>query len=506
MLLFLGALLSALKKYIKASLISVLMAKEMTRGITVKKEEDISEWYNQIIEKAELAEFSEVKGCLVIRPNGMAIWEAMQQFFDKAIKSHGVRNAYFPIFIPEKYFKLEAEHAEGFTPEVAWVTHAGDEPLPERLAIRPTSETVMCTSFARWVRSHRDLPVLINQWCNVVRWETKSTRPFLRSREFLWQEGHCLHATQEENEGFVKLILMEYKRMFEELHAVPVLVGVKTAKEKFAGARNTFACEAFMPDGKALQMATSHDLGQGFVKTFNIRYTGEDGQEHMPFHNSWGFSTRSIGGMVMVHSDNNGLVLPPRIAYNKVVIIPIMFDKSRTDVLKACEKLKQELSEFNPILDDREEYSPGWKFNEYELKGIPIRIELGPRDLDSGQAVLVRRDKKEKQFVKLSDMRSVVAEELEQMHHDLFDKAEEHLKSLMVSVDNWDDFVRLTGEGKLVKIPFCGEPECEDWIKEKTKGVTSRCIPLEGSEVKPGTKCLHCGKDAKYMTFFSRSY
>jgi len=262
------------------------MAKKNTRGITVSKQEDMSEWYNQIIEKAQLAEFSDVKGCLVIRPNGMEIWEQLQATFDKAIKKHGVRNTYFPVFIPEKYFHLEAEHAEGFAPEVAWVTHAGDEPLPEKLAIRPTSETIMCASFAKWVRSHRDLPVLINQWCNVVRWETKSTRPFLRSREFLWQEGHCLHKTREENEGFVLKMLEEYRRLFEEVMAVPVLVGKKTEKEKFAGADSTFACEGWMPDSKALQMATSHDLGQGFVKTFGIRFQDENDNEAMPFHNS----------------------------------------------------------------------------------------------------------------------------------------------------------------------------------------------------------------------------
>ncbi len=482
------------------------MGKKQTKGITVSKNEDMSEWYNQIIEKAQLAEFSDVKGCLVIRPNGMEIWEQLQATFDKAIKSHGVRNTYFPLFIPEKYFHMEAEHAKGFSPEVAWVTETGNEKLPEKLAIRPTSETIMCASFAKWVRSHRDLPILINQWCNVVRWETKSTRPFLRSREFLWQEGHCLHQTQEENHGFVMRMLEEYRKLFEETMAVPVLVGRKTDKEKFAGAVATFACEGLMPDGKALQMATSHDLGQGFVKTFNIKYQGVDDQEHMPFHNSWGFSTRSIGGMIMVHGDNKGLVLPPRLAYNKAVIIPILFDESKKRVLEACDKIKENLKHYNPILDDRDGYSPGFKFNEYELRGIPIRIEVGPKDVNSNQCVVVRRDNGEKQFIKIDDVAAVIAEELEIMHDYLYEKAKKHLNDSIVTVETWEDFVKQADNGKLVKIPFCGEIECEDHIADKTSGVTSRCIPLEGSEVPDGSKCLHCGKDAKAYTFFSRSY
>ncbi|HII71307.1 TPA: proline--tRNA ligase [Candidatus Woesearchaeota archaeon] len=480
------------------------MAKEMTRGITVKKEEDIAEWYQQLCLKSEVADFAPVKGCYILRPLGYSLWEGIQAYFNKRMKARGVQNAYFPLFIPESFFYKEAEHAKGFKPEVAWI--ANTEEGAERLGLRPTSETIMYDSYSRWLRSWRDLPIRINQWANVVRWETEATKLFLRSREFLWQEGHCVYETKEDCDREVKLFLLEYKEMCEELLAMPVIAGTKTVKEKFAGALYTMSIEGLMPDGKALQCGTSHNLGQGFAKSFNLSFQDKDGEPKTPWQSSWGVSTRLIGGMIMTHSDNKGLVLPPRIAPNKVAIVPILFDASKERVLAACSKAKELLHEYSPILDDREDYSPGWKFNEYELKGVPLRIEIGPKDVDAGQAVVVRRDTGEKEFVKVDDLGRIVPEMLEQMHKDMLEKAEKFMELNTVTADNWDDFIRLSKEGKLVKIPFCGEVECEELIKDKTQGVSSRNIPLEGSETKPGTKCLHCGKDARHFTFFSRSY
>ena len=365
--------------------------KEKKMGITVKKEEDMPEWYNQVILKAELADYSAIKGCMVIRPLGYAIWQKIMDTFNARIKKLGVKNAYFPLFIPESFFKKEAEHAEGFSPEVAWIENK-DEDTKERLAIRPTSETIMYDSYSRWIRSWRDLPLRINQWANVVRWEVQDCKLFLRSREFLWQEGHCVYETEEEVKRETLIYLNEYKKLAEDLMAIPVLTGVKTEKEKFAGAIETTAIEAFMPDGKALQLGTSHNLGQGFAKAFGIEYIGKDEKKHYPWQNSWGVSTRFIGGLIMTHSDDKGLVLPPKIAPDQVVIVPIIFDDTKDKVLKKAKEIKDKLKKYSVIIDDREGYSSGWKFNEWELKGIPIRIEIGPKDIEKKQAVVVRRD------------------------------------------------------------------------------------------------------------------
>lgn len=478
-------------------------AKGTDMGITVKKEKDMSEWYTQVVLKSKLADYSPVKGCMVIMPNGYAIWQKVQDSFNERLKELGVKNAYFPLFIPESFFKKEAEHAEGFTPEVAWI--ANREEGSERLAIRPTSETIMYDSYSRWIRSHRDLPLRMNQWCNVVRWETKATKLFLRTREFLWQEGHCVYETEKECDKETMMMLEEYRNLCEGLLAIPVITGKKTEKEKFAGAKYTLTLEALMPDGKALQMGTSHNLGQDFARSFGISYIGKDEKNHFPWQNSWGFSTRMIGAMVLTHSDNRGLVIPPKVAPVDVVIVPIIFDKDKEEVLKACREARRLLSsQYSVELDDRDEYTAGWKFNEWELKGVPIRLEIGPKDIKKKQAVLVRRDTNEKMFVGVKELKEFVGQTLETMQHEMFDKAKKFLLQNIAEAKSWKEFVDAIKKGKIVKCVWCGETECEDLIKDKTGGATSRCMPLEQGKAKG--KCPHCGKEAKHNIYFSKSY
>jgi prolyl-tRNA synthetase len=474
--------------------------KESQEGITVKKHDDMPEWYNQVVANAELADFYEVQGFMTIRPNGYAIWEKIQEYFNQRIKALGVKNAYFPLLIPESFFHKEAEHAEGFSPEVAWVENKGEG---ERLAIRPTSETVMYSMYSKWVRSHRDLPLRINQWCNVLRWEVSQTKLFLRSREFLWQEGHCVYTTEEECNKETQIILNEYKKLSEELLGIPVLTGPKTEKEKFPGALTTYTMEGFMPDGKALQMGTSHDLGQGFAKAFNIKYVGEDEKKHIPWQNSWGFSTRLIGGIIMTHGDDKGLVLPPKVAPIQFVIVPIIFKKGKEEVMAKVKQIANALKSYDVHVDDREGYSPGWKYNEWEMKGIPVRVEVGPKDVEKGQCVFVRRDTGEKVFVKDKDISKQAKEVLDQIQKNLLDSALKRRKESMVTVENWDDFNKAIKERKLVRAPICGEPECEDSIKEKTGGANSRCIDTSESIDK---ECIHCKKKAKNYIYFAKSY
>ncbi len=474
----------------------------LTHGITVKKSEDMSEWYNQVVLKAELADYAPTHGMMIIRPHGYALWESIQHFFNPLIEAQGVRNAYFPLLIPESFFHKEKEHFEGFEAEVAWVERKDDK--EERVALRPTSETIMYDTFSRWIRSHRDLPLKINQWCNVIRWEIKQTKLFMRTREFLWQEGHCAYATHEECLQHAKLFLELYRQVAEDLLAVPVIPGRKTIAERFAGADETFTIEGFMPDGKALQMGTSHDLGTNFAKPFNVKFQGEDGQEHFVHQGSWGFSTRLLGAVVMAHGDDKGLVLPPRAAKNKVVIVPILFDASREEVTKAAQKMQEELKGFGAMLDTRENYSPGWKFNEWEMKGIPIRIELGPKDLAQQQCVLVRRDTGAKKFIPLQKLHAEVKMELDAMHHSMLQKARAFLDSSMVDVHTMKEFEAALDQRKLIRMPFCGKPECEKQIKEKTTA-TSRCIPIEEKSLQNAT-CVHCNDKAEYRTLFSKAY
>ena len=476
------------------------MAEEQTLGLTVKKNEDFSEWYNQVVLKAELADYGPIKGFMVIRPNGYSLWEGIQSYFNKVLDKHKVSNAYFPLLIPESFFKKEAEHAKGFEPELAWIEKKEGE---DRVAIRPTSETIMYDSYAKWVRSWRDLPLRINQWCNVLRWEVKQTKLFLRTREFLWQEGHCVYATKEETDKEVRLFLNEYKKMSEELLAIPVIAGIKTDLEKFAGALYTTTIEALMPDGKALQLGTSHNLGQGFAKGFGLKYLSEKGKEEFPWQTSWGFSTRLIGALVMVHGDDKGLVLPPRIAKMKGVIVPIVFEKTKEKVMKKAKELEKELKSLNVFLDDRDNYSAGWKFSDWELKGIPIRIEIGPKDIEKKQVVLVRRDNGKKEFVKEKNLKKRIGEILEEMHKDMFKKAEKFLNDNIVEAKNYDEFKKHIKDRKLVYAYFCGEPEEEEKIKEET-GATSRCIPFDEKEKE--SKCIFSGKPAKQRVLFAKAY
>ncbi|MEM4268002.1 MAG: proline--tRNA ligase [Candidatus Woesearchaeota archaeon] len=480
------------------------MPQEKQIGITVKKAHDLPEWYNQVILKSEFADHAPVSGCMVIRPLGYAVWENIVKFFDANIKKHGVRNAYFPLFIPESFFKKEAEHAEGFKAEVAWVAAKDDS--TERLALRPTSETIIYDSYAKWIRSWRDLPLRINQWCNIVRWEVKDVKLFLRSREFLWQEGHCVYESEEECHKETLLFLEEYRRVAEELLAIPVITGQKTEKERFAGALRTYTIEGFMPDGKGLQLGTSHDLGTGFAKAFGIRYLGRDEKEHVPWQNSWGISTRLIGGMIMCHSDDKGLVLPPNVAPIKVVIVPILFDSTTEQVLNVCRKVKDMLlsAMIECVLDDRPQYTPGWKYNEWELKGVPIRLEIGPKDIEKNQAVLVRRDTSKKNPVSISGIEKTIQSVLSEIQKNLYDTAKKHLTESIVDVKTWVEFVDAIARKKLVLANFCGREACESDIKDKTNGVTSRCIPLEDKPVEGA--CINCGEIAGYKVYFARSY
>ncbi|MAF51183.1 MAG: proline--tRNA ligase [Nanoarchaeota archaeon] len=476
------------------------MAKK-TLGISVKKSENFSEWYTQIVQKAELADYSTVKGCMVIRPNAYSIWEHIQDYFNERIKTLEVRNAYFPLFIPESFFKKEAEHAKGFKPEVAWIQNSGEE----LLAIRPTSETVMYDSYSKWVRSWKDLPLRINQWANVVRWETKATRLFLRTREFLWQEGHCVYETKKDCDKETRIYLDEYEKLCEELLSIPVLTGTKTEKEKFAGALYTLSIESLMPDGKALQMGTSHNLGQGFAKSFKIKYLNKKEQVDTPWQNSWGVSTRLIGALAMIHGDDRGLVLPPKVAYHQVAIVPILFEDSKKKVLKKANELKTKLKAHNPLVDDRDDYSPGWKFNEWELKGIPIRIELGPRDLQKKQVVLVRRDLNEKKHVKLTSLSKEIEKTLVDIQKNLLKKAKKHLEKNTVEVSHWQDFKKDIKNRKLVLAPFCGEKNCEEQIREKTDGAKSINIPFkQPKEIKE--PCIQCKEKANFICRFAKSY
>ncbi len=471
-------------------------------GITVKKSEDFSEWYTQIIQKAELADYTEVSGCMVLRPRSYEIWEKIRDYFDEKIKKDGVKNAYFPLLIPEKLLQKEADHVEGFSPEVAWVTHSGSSKLNERLAVRPTSETIMYNSYKDWIESHRDLPLRINQWNNVVRWEFKHPTPFIRTREFLWQEGHTVFATSEEAQEEVWKILDFYQEVYEGLLAVPMLKGKKSEKEKFAGAVYTTSVEAFLPNGRAAQGATSHFLGQNFAKAFGISFTDEDEKEKFGWQNSWGLSTRAIGIMIMTHGDDKGLVIPPRAATEKVVIVPILFKDSKEKVLMSANKLKENLSEFNPIIDDREEYTPGWKFNNWELKGIPLRVEVGPRDIEKGGAMLVRRDTGEKEFAKNEEICEKVGQTLEKMQKELFEKAKQRMEQATVRAQNMEELKKAIEQDKLVLANWCESTKCEETIKFETGGAKT----LNSVDKKEKGKCVYCNKSTDNLMYFAKSY
>ena len=476
-------------------------------GVTVKKSENFSEWYTQVVLKSELADYAPTKGCIIFREYSYAIWEKIQEIMDKRIKEKGHKNAYFPLFIPESLLRKEAEHFEGFVPECAWVTIGGDRKLEERLAIRPTSETIIYSMYAKWIKSWRDLPVKLNQWCNIVRWETKATKPFIRTREFLWQEGHTAHATKEEADQEVMEILQIYKDLMENYLAIPVLAGRKSEKEKFAGALYTTTLEAIMPDGKALQMGTSHNLGQNFAKVFEIKFIGRDEKEHYVWQTSWGISTRLIGAVIMVHGDDRGLVLPPRIAPIQVVIIPIFYKE--VEMKKILSKAREVLevlqrNGITALLDDRKEYTPGWKFNHWELKGVPLRIEIGPKDLEKGELTLARRDTFERMSIKEGEVLERVREMLEEIQEDLFKRAKEFLETHITEVKSYEEFKEvLMTKGGFIKASWCSSTECEERIKEET-GATIRLIPFEKEE--PFSNCIYCGKEANVVAYFAKAY
>jgi prolyl-tRNA synthetase len=476
-------------------------------GITVKKSEDFSEWYTQVVLKSKLADYAPVKGCMIFREDSYAIWEKIQEIFNQKIKQTGHKNVYFPMFIPESYLKKEAEHFAGFTPEVAWVTTGGDSPLEEKLAIRPTSETIMYATYAKWIRSWRDLPIKLNQWCNIVRWETRATKLFLRTREFLWQEGHTAHATKQEADQEAMQILEAYKDVMETYLAVPVLAGKKTEMEKFAGALYTLAVEAMMPDGKALQMGTSHQLGQNFSKVFDIKFLDQNEKEQYAWQTSWGFSTRMIGALVMLHGDDKGLVLPPKVAPTQVVIVPIPYKGADPELITAKAKEIHEKLQKNGILvvlDDRAEYTPGWKFNEWEMKGVPIRIEIGPRDLKQRQITAARRDTLDKAVIKEEETVNAVTKLLEDIQSNLFNKAKKLLEEDIRTVKTYDEFKNvLQDKGGFLRATWCGNSKCEEKIKDET-GATIRIVPFE--KEKPFAKCVYCEQEAKEVVYFAKSY
>jgi prolyl-tRNA synthetase len=475
-------------------------------GITPRSV-DFSRWYQDVIQRAELADHSPVRGCMVIRPNGYAIWEKIQQGLDGMIKATGHRNAYFPLFIPESFIRREAEHIEGFAPELAVVTHAGGQKLEEPLVVRPTSETIIYSMFAKWVQSYRDLPLLINQWANVVRWELR-TRLFLRTTEFLWQEGHTAHATEEEAEEETRKMLGVYKTFAEEYMALPVFAGRKTEAEKFAGAKHTYSIEAMMQDGKALQAGTSHNLGQNFARTFQLQYQTADNRMEFCWNTSWGVSTRLVGALIMGHSDDKGLVIPPRLAPYAAVIVPIWkTDEEQSAVREYALALERELRDrgFSVVCDLREQFTPGWKYAEWELQGVPVRIEAGPKDLSKNQVVLVRRDNRAKQFVPREGAVDLLAETLQTMQKDLFDKALAFRDSKTQPVEDYRAFRSYMDEDLgFATAHWCGEAACETKVKEETKA-TIRTVP-EGDTLREDGCCVVCGSPSSRRVIWAKAY
>lgn len=474
--------------------------KKLVEAIT-SMDEDFAQWYTDVVKKAELIDYTSVKGCMVIKPAGYAIWELLQRQLDERFKATGVQNVYLPMFIPESLLEREKDHVEGFAPEVAWVTHGGLQPLQERLCVRPTSETLFCDFYKNDIQSYRDLPKVYNQWCSVVRWE-KETRPFLRSREFLWQEGHTAHASAEEAEERTIQMLNVYAKFCEDVLAIPVIKGQKTDKEKFAGAVATYTIESLMHDGKALQSGTSHNFGDGFAKAFEIQFTDKDNTLKYVHQTSWGMTTRMIGAIIMVHGDNSGLVLPPKVAPIQIAIIPIQ--QKKEGVLEKAYELKNMLeSNFRVKVDDTDK-SPGFKFAEAEMRGYPIRLEIGPKDIEEGKCVLCRRDTREKLEVSLEEVEEKVAELLDTIHNDMLERARKHRDAHTYTAKDFAEFEKMfTEKSGFVKAMWCGDRACEDKIKERLS-VTSRCIPFEQENL--ADTCVCCGKPAKKMVYWGKAY
>ena len=474
--------------------------KKFVESIT-DMEVDFPQWYTDVVIKADLVDYSSVRGCMIIRPYGYAIWELIQKQVDKRFKETGHENVYMPVFIPESLLQKEKDHVEGFAPEVAWVTHGGDQELTERLCVRPTSETLFCDHYKNIIHSYRDLPKLYNQWCSVVRWE-KTTRPFLRSMEFLWQEGHTAHATDEESQAETFKMLNVYAESCKNVMAVPVIKGEKTPKERFAGAKATYTIESLMHDGKALQSGTSHNFGDGFAKAYGIQYTDQNNELQYVHQSSWGVSTRLMGALIMVHGDNSGLVLPPAVAPIQVIIVPIAMHKA--GVLEQANELENRLKAVCRIKTDRTDKTPGWKFSEYEMKGVPIRLEIGPKDIEKHQVVLARRDTGEKVTVSIDGLEESISDLLKQIQENMYQKALKNLNEKTYTATNMEEFEEILDEHPgFIKAMWCGDQACEDEIKELT-GATSRCIPFEQEEI--SDTCVCCGKKARYMLYWGRAY
>ena len=471
------------------------------------KSADFSKWYVEVIRKAELADYAPMKGMMVIRPYGYAVWENIQHLMDEKIKATGHSNAYFPLFIPESYLQKEAEHVEGFAPEVAWVTLGGNEELEERLAVRPTSEAIICSMYSKWIKSWRDLPVLINQWANIVRWE-KVTRPFLRTTEFLWQEGHTAHETHEEANKETLMILSLYKEFVENELAIAVISGKKSDRERFAGALETYAVEALMSDGKALQMGTSHDLGQHFSKVFNIRFEDREQKLQHVWQTSWGVSTRLIGALIMAHGDDSGLRFPPRVAPIQVVIVPIAVGNWKENILPHAQNIEKKLHDIGirTELDERAEFTPGWKFSEWEMRGVPLRIEIGPRDIEAKQVVLVRRDTGQKESCDINLLDKKVSEILKDIQVSMLKENLKFQQENTHVVQSYDELKEVIEKRKgFAKTFWCGKQDCEDKIKEETMA-TIRAISLVKEEKGSPGECVHCQKNAENLVYFARAY
>ena len=479
------------------------MSKEV--GITVSKNDNFSEWYTQVIIKAELVDYAPVKGLIVLRPDGYSIWESIKESLDSKLKETGHRNGFLPVLIPESLLAKEKEHFEGLNPEVFWVTHSGNSELGDRLALRPTSETLAYSLFSKWIRSWRDLPLKINFWNTALRAEIKGTKPFLRTSEFLWQEGHTVHATKDEAEKEVADILELYKKTIEEELAVPVITGKKSDGDKFVGAVYTDTLESLMPDGKALQMGTSHFLGQNFSKPFDVKYLNETNTETFAWQTSWGVSWRLIGGMIMTHGDDKGLILPPKIAPIQVVIIPIYYtDDDKDSVIQKAHQIKDDLSKIDlrVHLDDREQLTPGFKFNDWEMKGIPIRIEIGPKDIAKKQVVLARRHNRTKTSVNMDSLTEEISSELKNIQKEMFDAAKKILDERVVRVSEYQKFKEELDNGKMIDCSWCGNQTCEDKIKEET-GADIRVIPSDNTKAET---CIYCKNSGTTNALFARGY
>ena len=465
-------------------------------------DDDFAKWYTDIVIKAGLADYTDTKGCIAIKPYGYEIWENIQKYIDNEFKKVNIKNTYFPLLIPENLLQKEKDHVKGFAPEVAWVTQGGEEKLEERLCIRPTSETIISTMYSKWLNSWRDLPFLYNQWCNVLRWE-KETRPFLRSREFLWQEGHTIHETAKEAQERTLQMLDIYDDVVQNLLAIPTIKGIKTEKEKFAGADSTYTIETMMYDGKALQTATSHYFGQNFSIPFNIKFKNRKEEEEYAYQTSWGISTRLIGGIIMAHGDNRGLKIPPKIAPIQIVIVPIAMHKE--NVKEKSEELYNVLNtNYRTYLDTRDQYTPGYKFNDWEMKGVPIRIEIGPRDIENNECIIVRRDTNEKIVTKIDKIVETIKNTLEDIHKNMYNQCKKRLEEKTTTAYNLDEFIKKMNENQgFIKAMWCGSEECENKIKELTSA-KSRCLPFNQEKI--SDTCVCCGKKADKLVIWGRQY